>query len=78
MPDLLTPLPGIAEKQLHWAFKLLCTEDKYAPARDMLREVWTAFPSPDDHFIREFQTDEGGAPFADWFDGLSAQGARIG
>ncbi|MBW2271552.1 MAG: type II toxin-antitoxin system RelE/ParE family toxin [Deltaproteobacteria bacterium] len=26
--------------------------------------------------IREFQTDEGDAPFADWFDGLSARGAN--
>jgi putative addiction module killer protein len=26
--------------------------------------------------IREFQTDEGDAPFADWFDSLSARGAN--
>ena len=56
MIDLLTPLPAVAEDKLHWAFKLLIAEEKYAPARDKLREVWAAFPNPDVHFIREFQT----------------------
>ena len=56
MADLLTPLPDIPDDKQHWAFKLLIAEEKYAPARDMLREVWAAFPNPDDHFIREFQT----------------------
>ena len=56
MADLLTPLPDIPYDKQHWAFKLLIAEEKYAPARDMLREVWAAFPNPDDHFIREFQT----------------------
>jgi hypothetical protein len=56
MADLLTPLPDIPENVQHWAFKLLIAEEKYAPARDMLREVWSAFPNPDEHFIREFQT----------------------
>ena len=56
MVDLLTPLPDVPDHKLHWAFKLLVVEDKYAPARDMLRKVWAEFPNPDDHFIREFQT----------------------
>ena len=56
MIDLLAPLPTVAEDKLHWAFKLLIAEEKYAPARDKLREVWAAFPNPDVHFIREFQT----------------------
>ena len=54
--NLLTPLPDVAEDEQHWAFRLLIAEEKYAPARDMLREVWATFPSPDSHFIREFQT----------------------
>ena len=56
MADLLTPLPDIPEDQQHWAFRLLIAAEKYAPARDMLRQVWAAFPNPDRHFIREFQT----------------------
>ena len=56
MADLLTPLPDIPEDQQHWAFRLLIAAEKYAPARDMLRQVWAVFPSPDRHFIREFQT----------------------
>ena len=54
--DLLTPLSDLAESRRHWAFDRLITVGKYAPARDKLREVWSAFPNPDSHFIREFQT----------------------
>ena len=34
----------------------LILEPRRAPARDLLRDVWAAFPNPDNHFIREFQT----------------------
>ena len=54
--NLLTPLSGIAADKQHWAFRRLIAEEKYAPARDMLREVWATFPNPDSHFVREFQT----------------------
>lgn len=56
MADLLKPLSNLPEGRRHRAFERLITETKYAPARDKLREVWSAFPSPDAHFIREFQT----------------------
>ena len=56
MVDLLTPLPGLADDERHWAFNRLIAEARYAPARDKLREVWARFPNPDSHFIREFQT----------------------
>ena len=54
--DLLAPLPSVTEDRQHWAFRRLVEADKYAPARDMLRDVWATFPNPDPHFIREFQT----------------------
>ena len=56
MPDLLTPLPDISDDKLHWAFKHVIANRKYAPARDKLREVWEEFPNPDAHFVSQFQT----------------------
>jgi hypothetical protein len=52
--DLLTPV--VAHDQQHTSFKSLVGEPRHAPACDLLRQVWAAFPNPDDHFIREFQT----------------------
>ena len=53
--DLLAPI--IAEHQLHPSFKTLLEARGYAPHRDMLREVWKAFPNPESGFIREFQAE---------------------
>jgi hypothetical protein len=52
--DLLTPI--VHEDAQHQSFKSLIAESRHAPARDLLRDVWAAFPNPDNHFIREFQT----------------------
>ena len=52
--DLLTPV--VPSKDLHAYFQALLSEVRFAPARDMLRTIWAAYPNPDKHFIREFQT----------------------
>jgi hypothetical protein len=52
--DLLTPI--VPDDRQHNSFKSLVGEPRHAPACDLLRQVWAAFPNPDDHFIREFQT----------------------
>lgn len=52
--DLLKPI--VAQEKWHPYFKLLISKPALASARDMIREVWRAFPNPDDHFEREFQT----------------------
>jgi len=52
--DLLTPV--VSDEAQHQSFKNLSLEPRRAPARDLLRDVWAAFPNPDNHVIREFQT----------------------
>lgn len=52
--DLLTPV--VPQEKLHRSFELLLTQLHNEPARDLLSALWTVFPNPDDHFIREFQT----------------------
>jgi hypothetical protein len=52
--DLLTPVAP--EEKWHPYFKALLTRRGLAPACDKLREVWAAFPNPDNHFELEFQT----------------------
>ena len=52
--DLLTPVAP--EEKWHPYFKALLTRRSLAPACDKLREVWAAFPNPDNHFEFEFQT----------------------
>jgi hypothetical protein len=52
-PDLLTP---VEEAALHPNFKILAANAGYAPAREMLREVFARFPNPDGNVIRDFQT----------------------
>jgi len=52
--DLLAPV--VSDTEQHDSFKTLIHEPRHAPACDLLREVWGAFPNPDHHFIREFQT----------------------
>lgn len=52
--DLLTPV--VPQVKLHRSFELLLTQLHNEPARDLLRKLWTVFPNPDNHFIREFQT----------------------
>lgn len=53
-PDLLTPV--VPMDKLHRSFVLLLTQLHHEPARDLLRALWTVFPNPDEHFIKEFQT----------------------
>ena len=45
-----------SDDELHPSFKALVSSRSHEPARDMLQRVWGAFPNPDPHFIREFQT----------------------
>ena len=51
--DILTPVVG--DETLHRSFRALLSELHYAPARDLIRAIWTEFPNPDKHFIKEFQ-----------------------
>ncbi len=43
-------------EKLHRSFELLLKRLHNEPARDLLQTLWTVFPNPDNHFIREFQT----------------------
>ena len=52
--DLLAPI--VPDDQQHRSFRSLIQGPGYGPARDLLRDVWAAFPNPDDNFVREFQT----------------------
>lgn len=52
--DLLTPVA--ADDQLHPSFKTVLEMRGYGPHRDMLREVWKAYPNPEGGFVGEFQT----------------------
>ena len=52
--DLLAPI--VPDDQQHQSFRAVLASPRHAPARDLLRKVWAAFPNPDNHFIQEFQT----------------------
>jgi hypothetical protein len=52
--DLLSEV--VPSDDQHLSFKILISESRFEAAREKLREVWAAFPNPDDHFVREFQT----------------------
>jgi hypothetical protein len=56
MADTDLRKPVASEDKWHPYFKALLERRGMAPARDMLREVWAAFPNPDNHFELEFQT----------------------
>ena len=53
-PDLLTPVTSFAK--LHPGFVALMTSPGFAPARVLIRDVWSEFVDRDGNFAEQFQT----------------------
>lgn len=49
-------VPCVSEEKLHPSFKVLMNEERYSPARELIRELAFAFKDRDGNFRKDFQT----------------------